>query len=188
MDQPDQTRRIEDIQSHCAVLTPKEFVKGKFGSMWQLHHLPIQKTFNSERPTEIPECDVFVCESRVPGVSFAKGEPSSLFMKPTEKVRFGTIAFDPPVDQQFINRWRFQCEDENYDPSNSGIPMHIESAKPARKFKVCLAHAFWQTSAAYRMRTTAGVRNYGLQGAELHQQRAPPQVFEAATRAFARSV
>ncbi|VDO63669.1 unnamed protein product [Heligmosomoides polygyrus] len=135
VDQPDQTRRIEDIQSHCAVLTPKEFVKGKFGSMWQLHHLPIQKTFNSERPTEIPECDVFVCESRVPGVSFAKGEPSSLFMKPTEKVRFGTIAFDPPVDQQFINRWRFQCEDENYDPSNSGIPMHIESAKPARKFK-----------------------------------------------------
>lgn len=92
VDQPDQTRRIEDIQSHCAVLTPKEFVK--------------------ERPTEIPECDVFVCESRVPGVSFAKGEPSSLFMKPTEK-----------------------CEDENYDPSNSGIPMHIESAKPARKFK-----------------------------------------------------
>ncbi|VDO49624.1 unnamed protein product [Haemonchus placei] len=66
VDQPDQTRRIEDIQSHCAVLTPKEFVK--------------------ERPTEIPECDVFVCESRVPGVSFAKGEPSSLFTKPSEKV------------------------------------------------------------------------------------------------------
>nr|CDJ80411.1 Bromodomain and Bromo adjacent region and High mobility group and Zinc finger domain containing protein [Haemonchus contortus] len=94
VDQPDQTRRIEDIQSHCAVLTPKEFVK--------------------ERPTEIPECDVFVCESRVPGVSFAKGEPSSLFTKPSEKT---------------------SADDENYDPLNGSAPMHIDSAKPLRKFK-----------------------------------------------------
>ncbi|KAJ1355467.1 Protein polybromo-1 [Parelaphostrongylus tenuis] len=94
VDQPDQTRRIEDIQSHCAVLTPKEFVK--------------------ERPTEIPECDVFVCESRVPGSSFAKGEPSSLFLKLPEKAT---------------------VDDENYDPLNGGAPMHIDSAKPLRKFK-----------------------------------------------------
>ncbi|EYC16997.1 hypothetical protein Y032_0032g2608 [Ancylostoma ceylanicum] len=94
VDQPDQTRRIEDIQSQCAVLTPKEFVK--------------------ERPTEIPECDVFVCDSRIPGHSFAKGEPSSLFTKPTEKT---------------------SAEDENLDPLNGGAPMHIDSAKPLRKFK-----------------------------------------------------
>ncbi|KAK6728994.1 hypothetical protein RB195_006197 [Necator americanus] len=94
VDQPDQTRRIEDIQSHCAVLTPKEFVK--------------------ERPTEIPECDVFVCDSRIPGHSFAKGEPSSLFIKATEKT---------------------SADDENYDPLNGGAPMHIDSAKPLRKFK-----------------------------------------------------
>ncbi|WKX90196.1 hypothetical protein Q1695_009217 [Nippostrongylus brasiliensis] len=94
VDQPDQTRRIEDIQGHCAVLTPKEFVK--------------------ERPTEIPECDVFVCESRVPGASFAKGEPSSLFCKAPDKN---------------------SAEEEHYDPLNGGLPMHIDSAKPARKFR-----------------------------------------------------
>ncbi|VDM65744.1 unnamed protein product [Strongylus vulgaris] len=98
VDQPDQTRRIEDIQSHCAVLTPKEFVK--------------------ERPTEIPECDVFVCDSRIPGHSFAKGEPSSLFIKPTEKTT---------------------ADDENYDPLNGSAPMHIDSAKPLRKFKVSIS-------------------------------------------------
>ncbi|VDM60949.1 unnamed protein product [Angiostrongylus costaricensis] len=67
IDQPDQTRRIEDIQSHC-------FVKG------------CAFNITSQRPTEIPECDVFVCESRVPGNSFAKGEASSLFTRPPEKV------------------------------------------------------------------------------------------------------
>ncbi|KAK6057679.1 hypothetical protein COOONC_04764, partial [Cooperia oncophora] len=92
VDQPDQTRRI------------------------RRHSKPLCSSYSKgiQRPTEIPECDVFVCESRVPGVSFAKGEPSSLFPKPLEKA---------------------SAEDENLDPLNGSAPMHIESAKPVRKFK-----------------------------------------------------
>ncbi|GMR54969.1 hypothetical protein PMAYCL1PPCAC_25164 [Pristionchus mayeri] len=45
--QSDQTHRLEEVQAKCAVLPLKQFVK--------------------ERPTEVPECDVFVCECRITG-------------------------------------------------------------------------------------------------------------------------
>ncbi|GMT37808.1 hypothetical protein PFISCL1PPCAC_29105, partial [Pristionchus fissidentatus] len=45
--QSDQTHRLDSIQSRCTVLPLKQFVK--------------------ERPTEVPECDVFVCEARIMG-------------------------------------------------------------------------------------------------------------------------
>ncbi|GMT01835.1 hypothetical protein PENTCL1PPCAC_24009, partial [Pristionchus entomophagus] len=45
--QSDQTHRLEEVQARCVVLPVKQFFK--------------------ERPTEVPECDVFVCESRIMG-------------------------------------------------------------------------------------------------------------------------
>ncbi|CAB3407587.1 unnamed protein product [Caenorhabditis bovis] len=47
----DETRPLSDIQHRCAVMSPKNYVK--------------------ERPTDIAECDVFVCESQVNGTTAA---------------------------------------------------------------------------------------------------------------------
>ncbi|CAD6186179.1 unnamed protein product [Caenorhabditis auriculariae] len=91
VNQPDQTRRVLDIQSRCDVMTTKDYIR--------------------QRPSEIPECDVFVCESRVQGSTFSEGETSSLFCR-------GTGA---------------ATGEEDYDTSDS--PMSLDCAKNVRKFK-----------------------------------------------------
>lgn len=63
VNQPDKTHKVAEIQSKCYVMQPKDYVR--------------------HRPTEIAECDVYVCESTIHGAPHAPGGRSSIFPKPT---------------------------------------------------------------------------------------------------------
>ncbi|CAI4231619.1 unnamed protein product [Auanema sp. JU1783] len=110
VNQPDQTRRVEDIQNSCAVLVTKDFVK--------------------ERPTEIPECDVYVCESKVNGAPLPKGEASCLFTS------------NP-----------FATSNDEEEKVSPGEPFHIDFISAIRRFKVYKNGSRVVDAEVYRFKT-----------------------------------
>lgn len=67
VEQPERVEPLERIQSRCAILTVKQFTVCK--------HFQRRGSYSvtSGRPTEVPECDVFVVDHKVNGDPRAQG-------------------------------------------------------------------------------------------------------------------
>ncbi|TKR92680.1 hypothetical protein L596_007287 [Steinernema carpocapsae] len=117
VDQPDGIEKMDNIQAKCTVMPVLFYAKS--------------------RPTEIPECDVFVVEHRVAGKEPANGK-CSLFQKQTiEKVT------NHIEDASSANSEDSQCSGGNTASSSTAsiqedtYPLDMRSARPLKRLRNC---------------------------------------------------
>ena len=91
VEQPDVTVNMNRVQARCAILTTK--------------------AYETCRPTEFPECDVFVVERRVTGETLPDKSSCSLMLKGYES-------------------------NKEYNPSPNSPPMDLEYAKSLKRLRV----------------------------------------------------